>query len=342
MSKLPVNEITLEGKIVRADYRKGVSKNGKPFLSANFTLDIDGNQIKCESFAMQYKADNVTETSNYIGLNTIFSEAKAMHKTMREVGEDKSTEVQDNTIVENIEEATAIKCSNWNGFKYCKFSENSYMSNGELVKNTKIEFAYCNRVDEDKREYNPTRDFEVCGLVKIAPVVIEKDDVEFMQMTIIVPTYQEVYNDRPAKVTLQEIKLVCHDSSAWGYLEDNFEIGCVVYLNGKIVRAVERIENEVEVEDGRGFGRTMTRQKTYTTNINEYLEVLGGYTLEVDEVENMPEFSQELWEKAKEEKENKEQEMKQEKPSEPDRTFGRKQAPTQQTSQPKKNNTLPF
>ena len=41
MAKLPVNEITLEGRIIRADYRKGVSKAGKPFLSANFTLDVE-------------------------------------------------------------------------------------------------------------------------------------------------------------------------------------------------------------------------------------------------------------------------------------------------------------
>ena len=309
MAKLPVNEITLEGRIIRADYRKGVSKTGKPFLSANFTLDVEGNQIKCESFAMQYKADGVTETSNYTGLNTIFLEAKAMHKTMKETGEDKAKEVEDNTIVQNIEEATAIKCSNYNGFKFCKFSENSYVSNGELVKNTRIEFAYCNRVDEDKREYKPQRDWELCGAVKVAPTLMEKDDVEFMQMVVVVPTYQEAYNDRPEKVTLQEIKLVCHDVNAFGYLEDNFEMGSVVYLNGQIVRTVERVENEVEIDENRGFGRAITRNKTYTTNITDYLEVLGGYLLEIEEYVDMPEFNQELWNLAKEEKVAKEQEM---------------------------------
>ena len=307
MAKLPVNEITLEGRIIRADYRKSVSKAGKPFLSVDFTLDVDGNQIKCNSFAMQYKADGETESSGYSGLMTIFNEANALYKTMREVGEEKSVEIEDETIVKDINEATAIKCSNYNGFKFCKFSENAYVSNGELVKNTRIEFAYCNRVDEDKREYKPQKDFELCGKVKIVPTVIEEGN--FMQMVVIVPTYTEAYKDRPEKVELQEIKLVCHDADAFGYLEDNFTMGSIVYLNGEIVRIVERVESEVEVDENRGFGRTIAKQKTYNTNKTEYLEVLGGYLLEEDEIEMMREFDQDLWAKAKEEKEQKEAEM---------------------------------
>lgn len=336
MAKLPVNEIEVVGNLKRMDIREGQTKDGREFVSATYTINVEGNEIRIENFAMKLKADS-TETGAYKSINTLFTEAKALFKTIRHVGEDKGEEVQDETIVENIEDTSVLRFSNYNGFKYTRFACNEYMSNGELVKNTRIECAFPNRVEEGK-DFKYKRDFEICSLVKTAPVVVEKNEVEFMQMTVIVPTYQEAYGDRPEKVTLQEIKLVCHDTSAWGYLEDNFEVGSVVYLNGQIIRTIEKVENEVEVDENRGFGRAIARQKSYTTNINDYLEILGGYVLETDEVEEMPEFSQELWEKAKAEQEQKEQEMKQEKPSEPSRTFGR--STTQ--SAPKKNNALPF
>ena len=50
------NFIEIVGKMVRADYRRNVSKNGKPFLMATFTVDVEGNQIKVESIKVPSKS----------------------------------------------------------------------------------------------------------------------------------------------------------------------------------------------------------------------------------------------------------------------------------------------
>jgi hypothetical protein len=310
MAKLVVNQVTLCGRLVRADYRKGMSKAGKPFLSASLTLDVEGNQIKAESFSMQYKADGETESTNYTGLMTIFNEANALHKTMKEVGEDKADEVEVG-IVEDINDCTAIKCSNWNGFKYCRMVENSYAKDGNIVKNTRVEFAYANRVDENKTEYKAQRDFEICGAVKVPPMVMEDmDGNEYCQMTVVVPNYVDAYGERKASVTLNEVVVQSHDTSVFGYLEDNFEVNSFVYLNGEFVRTVERFEVEAPMDnEGRGFGRQVKHQANYQTKVTEYMEILGGYVLEQDEVEEEPAFDMNLWEEAMKVKKEKEEEM---------------------------------
>lgn len=346
MAKLPVNEIVLEGRIVRTDYRKGMSKNNKPFLSANFTLDVNGNQIKCESFSMQFKGDGVTESTNYKSLMTIFEEANALHKTIKEINQDKADEISDDTIVENIEDCTAIKCSNYNGFKYCRFSENAYMSAEGLKTNIRIEFAYCNRVDEDKREYKPQADWEICGIVKTQPVVIpsiDEDEKEVVQFVVEVPTYTEKYMDREASVVLNELTIISHDESVWGYLEDNFTVGTPVYLNGTIVRKVNRVEIEQSNDDVKGFGRVIEHQTQFRTKVIDYLEVLGGYTIE-DEVEEMEEkeFDPDLWEKARVEKEQKLVEMQNENRNEKQVGFGRDKGNKKDKDVKGKDNNLPF
>ena len=335
MAKLIVNEVTIQGRLSRADYRKGMSKAGKPFLSATLTLDVEGHQLRVESFSMQYKADGVTESTNYTGLMTIFNEANALHKTMKEVGEDKAEEFQEG-IVENIDECTAIKCSNWNGFKYCRMVENAYAKDGNIVKNTRVEFAYCNRVDENKVEYKPQRDFELCGAVKVPPVVMEDiDGNEYIQLTIVVPNYVEAYGDRKESVTLNEVVLQSHDPSAFAYIEDNFEANSFVYVNGQMVRLVERFEVETMDDESRGFGRTVKHQANYQTKVTEHMEVLGGYVLEADEIEECPAFNMELWEEAMEAKKQKEEEM----------LNGGEQAPKQvgfgRGNEPKKANKTP-
>lgn len=55
MAKLPVNEIKLQGRINRIDARFGMSKTNKEFVSVTFTLDVESNQIKIESFSMRHK-----------------------------------------------------------------------------------------------------------------------------------------------------------------------------------------------------------------------------------------------------------------------------------------------
>ena len=328
---MQINKITLQGKLVKLMYREGMSKNGKEFLSATFTLDVDGNRINAETFTMKMKGDNSEESGAYKSLMTLWNEAKALQKSYKAVGEEKAVDIENETIVENIEEATAVKMSNYGSFKYCKFSENSFTNtSGEQIKNTRISFAYPNRMKDE--DYVAKRDFEICGKIKTAPVLLEKTDgTEYMKFTVIVPEYIEQWNDRPEQVKLQEITVTSHDPQAFGYIEDNFTMGSFVYLNGEIVRTVSRVEKETVVDDSRGFGRHLKSEPEYKTEVDERFEIMGGYELNEDELEMEKAFSQELWEKA-------EQEQEQEKPVEVNKSFGR--STTQST--PKKNNALPF
>ena len=46
------NNVYLQGRINRIDARYGMTKANKEFMTVTFTLDIEGNQIKVESFSM--------------------------------------------------------------------------------------------------------------------------------------------------------------------------------------------------------------------------------------------------------------------------------------------------
>ncbi|MGN1370728.1 MAG: hypothetical protein ACI4XM_00395, partial [Candidatus Coprovivens sp.] len=323
--------------------RFGMSKTNKEFVSVTFTLSIEGNQIKVESFSMRHKKDG-SELSSYQGLTTLINDSKCLHKTIKPLGEDEAIVVEDDTIVTDINDADALDCGNYNGFRYTRFVENSYMSAEGLKTNIRIETAYPRRVDEDKREYKPQADWEICGIVKTQPVAIpsiDEDEKEVMQFVVEVPTYTEAYGDREASVVLNELTIVSHDESVWGYLEDNFTVGTPVYLNGTIVRQVNRVEIEQSNDDVKGFGRVIEHQPQFRTKVIDYLEVLGGYTIE-DEMEEMEEkeFNAELWQKAKVEKDLKLAEM-QNGNNEPKKVgFGK---PTVK-QEPKKvrNDNLPF
>lgn len=303
------NRVELQGRLNRIDVREGLSKAGAEFVSVTFTLDVDGNQIRVESFSMKHNK-NGDESKSYQGLMTIFNEGFALHKTVKKVGDDQATPIEDETIVEDINECDAIRFSNYGSFKYCRFEENVYAKEGELVKNIRLQGAYPNRVDESKREYTPTADFEISGVVRKAPMMVERNEVECMEMTVEVPIYVEAYGDREASVTLHEITVRTMDEEVFGYLEDNFELGSVVYLNGRIVREVQRVEIEALADDeGRGFGRKIKREPQYKTDINEYYEILGGYLLDEDEIEDTRAFDRDIWKKATQAKKEKEQEM---------------------------------
>ena len=303
------NQVNLQGRLNRMDVKKGVAKTGNEFISVTFTLQVGDNQLKVENFSMRNKKDG-TELASYQGLMTLFTEGKALHKTMREIGAEQAEEVQDETIVENIDECDAIRFSNYGNFKYCRIEENSYAKDGELVKNLRLVGASPNRVDETKKEYVPTADYEVAGVVTTCPVVMEKDEVEFMQFKVMIPVYAEAWGDREAKVDLVEMTVRLNDESAFGYVEDEFTVGSFVSLNGTIVREIKRVELDVPVEnEGRGFGRKVEHKPQYKTEIVEYYNLLGGYTLEEEEVEGTPALNMDLWAKAKEEKAQKEAEM---------------------------------
>ena len=332
------NNVEVIGRLNRMDVREGLSKAGAEFISVTFTLNVEESQIKVESFAMKLNK-NGEESGGYKGLMTIFNESFALHKTIREVGEDQATAVEDETIVEDINECDAIRFSNYGNFKYCRLVENVYAKEGELVKNIRLEGAYPNRLDESKKEYVPTADFEIAGVVTKPPVAMEVNEEECMQLTVVVPIYQDAWGDREANVTLHEIQVRTYDPEVFGYLEDNFEKDRIVYLNGRIVREVKRVEMEsMTVDEGRGFGRTMKREPSYKTEVNEYYEILGGYPLDDDEIEETKALNMELWEKALQVKKEKEQEMLEggEKPK-VNVGFGRNE------SKPKtKNSRLPF
>lgn len=339
-----VNEVNLEGKCVRIDARKGMSKNNQEFISMTFTLSIEGNQIKVESFSMRHKKDG-SELTSYQGLMTLFEEATALHKTIKEVGMEKGEEVADDTIVGDIEDCSAISFSNYGKFKYCRLVENSFMTAEGLKKTVRIEGVYPNRVDQSKREYKPKHEFEVCGLVIQAPFVTESiDGEEYLIMTIETPIYQEPYGEREASVTLHEVQLQCHDPQYFDYIVDNFELGTKVYLNGQIVRKIQRVENVVEsVDDTIGFGRKVEHKPQYKTAIEEYFEILGGYELEEDDLMPMEEkeFNAELWQKAKVEKDLKLAEMRNGN-NEPKKQVGFGKPTVKEESKKVRNNNLPF
>lgn len=339
MAKLPVNQVEIIGRCNRIDARFGESKDGREFVSMTFTLDVEGNQIKVESFSMRYKKNSEDELGSYKGLMTLLNESNALHKTTKRMKDDKAEELEEG-IVENIEECSAIRFNNYGAFKSCKLVENSYAKEGNIVKNIRIEGSYPSRVDENKVEYKPQRDFELCGAVKVPPVVMEDiDGNEYMQLTIVVPNYVEAYGDRKESVTLNEVVLQSHDPSAFAYIEDNFEVNSFVYVNGQMVRLVERFEVETMDDENRGFGRTVKHQANYQTKIIEHMEILGGYVLEADEIEECPAFNMELWEEAMEVKKQKEEEMLNGGEQTPKQVgFGRSNEPKKVNRSPK----LPF
>lgn len=333
---MKTNAITLQGKLVKMAYRAGVSKAGKEFVSATFTLDVNGDRINAETFAMKMKADGSDESGAYKSLMTLWNESKALQKTYKKQGEEKPVEVENETIVENIEDTTAIKMSNWNGFKYCKFVENNFVSaTGEQVKNTRIEFAYPNRMDDEN--YEPKADFEIAGKVKTAPCMMEKPDgTEYMQFVVTVPEYIEAWKDRPEQVKLQDITVTSYDKDAWNYIEDNFTMGSFAYLNGEIVRKIMRVEKPTIDDEGRGFGRKLKQEVQYDTKIDERFEIMGGYVLEEDELELEKAFNEELWLQAEQ------QQPKQEKTPEIEKTWGRKETKSKEETKSKNDDIVPF
>ena len=333
---MKTNAITLQGKLVKMAYRAGVSKAGKEFVSATFTLDVNGDRINAETFAMKMKADGSDESGAYKSLMTLWNESKALQKTYKKQGEEKPVEVENETIVENIEDTTAIKMSNWNGFKYCKFVENNFVSTtGEQVKNTRIEFAYPNRMDDEN--YEPKADFEIAGKVKTAPCMMEKPDgTEYMQFIVTVPEYIEAWKDRPEQVKLQDITVTSYDKDAWNYIEDNFTMGSFAYLNGEIVRKIMRVEKPTVDDEGRGFGRKLKQEVQYDTKIDERFEIMGGYVLEEDELELEKAFNEELWLQAEQ------QQPKQEKTPEIEKTWGRKETKVKEETKPRNDDIVPF
>lgn len=333
---MKTNQISLQGKLVKMAYRAGVSKAGKEFVSATFTLDVNGDRINAETFAMKMKADGSDESGAYKSLMTLWNESKALQKTYKKQGEEKPVEVENETIVENIEDTTAIKMSNWNGFKYCKFVENNFVSaTGEQVKNTRIEFAYPNRMDDEN--YEPKADFEIAGKVKTAPCMMEKPDgTEYIQFVVTVPEYIEAWKDRPEQVKLQDITVTSYDKDAWNYIEDNFTMGSFAYLNGEIVRKIMRVEKPTIDDEGRGFGRKLKQNPEYDTKIDERFEIMGGYVLEEDELELEKAFNEELWLQAEQ------QQPKQEKTPEVKKTWGREETKSKEETKPRNDDIVPF
>ena len=329
------NACEIVGRLNRLDLREGVAKTGSEFVSATYTLAVGDNLIKVETFTMK-TTKNGAVSKGYDSLNTLFTEGKALHKTIRKIGEDNAEVIEDETIMEDIDECDAIVFSNYGNFKYCRLEENAYVKDGELIRTMRITGAFPNRLDESKKEYVPRADFEIAGKVMQNPIMMEVDEQDVMQLKVMFPIYQEAYGDRPAKVTLNEITLQARDSEAFEYIEDNFTKGTMVSLNGEIVRLVTRIEIEGMADDSRGFGRKVEHKAQYRTNVEEYFNLLGGYELEEEEIELEKALDMELWEVAYEEREK--QGEVQEEPKKSKIGFGREDKKVTT----KKGGSLPF
>ena len=325
------NSVIIEGKIKRMDYKFNKTKDGRDFVSATFTLCVDENEIRVESFSMRCKK-NGDELSSYQGLITLFNEAKCVCKTYKKADMEKAELIEDETIVENIEDADALDCGNYK-VRYTRFEENSYEREGQVVKNIRIQTTYPRRVDFEKKEYTPKADFIIAGKVK-QPPMLDPIDGEFVKMVVTVPIYQEGWGDKKESVTLHDITVETRDPNAFDYVLDNFVKDEMAYLEGRLLRTITQVEMESVIDDTeRGFGSCKyNKEPKFKTKVDEAFIIEGGYPLEIEEIENMPEFKEELWEQAQQ---NQQQSQPQEQA--PKKEWGKKEQ-----SVPKKSNDLPF
>lgn len=305
------NACFIEGKLNRVDARKGMSKAGAEFISVTFTLDVNGSQIQVEVFSMKNKKDG-SELNSYKGLYTLISEGKALRKTIREIGETESVEIEDETIVENIEDADKVKFDNWS-MKYCRFEENMYLGkDGQVAKNIRVQAVYPSRIQEGK-PYEEKAEFSITGVVKIAPYPFEKDEKEYLKFVVTIPTYNEAWGDREASVTLHDIEVQVRDEQGFDYVQDEFQLGSVVHIEGDIIRRIERVETVVEDDSlnrgGWGSLKHMNDKPKFSTNVDSAIVMTGGFVLIEEDMESLKEFEVEIWTKGKEEKEQKEKDL---------------------------------
>lgn len=342
------NNVKLIGRLVRIDVVENESKSGKPYISATLTLRVGDNDIQTRVFSMKYKANGVDEQSSYKGIMTIYVEGNALYKSYKFMDKDAIHEKAENneTIVEDIEDCEVIKLSSYGNFKFCRFQTNTFLSKDNSIKKAvNIEFNYCNRGDKNE-EYVSKNYWEVVGRVETEPVeTVDKHEQPIIKFKVLVPTFNKGYEKQDGtkvedSVRLDEIEVVSHDEDVFDYIQDNFEKGSFVSLNGEIIRKVTRIEVEQELDVDRGFGRTKEIEPQFKTDTDEYFEILGGFAYESEELEEVQEFKQELWEKALEDLEEKEEELKQsdEKPF----GFGKPQTQPQARKEARKGGISPF
>lgn len=327
-----VNEINLFGRLKRLDVVDGMTNDNRPWIKATLTLVVEENEIQVGMFSM-CKKNNGDDMSSATAINTLYDESFALYKSRKKGKEDAVVEKKENndTIVDNIDECEVIKCSSYKDFKYCRFENDVFMKDNNVVKRTKIVANYVNRGKEDE-EYSPKNEFEITGRVAKVPMEKEKNDEPYISMSVIVPVFNKGYKKKDGtivedSVDLQEIELECHDENAFDYIIDNFsELNRLIYVNGEIFRHVERIEIKNESEDlNRGFGKKITHATKYETKVDEHLEITGGYELEEEELENEPSFNEELWSKGIETLEKKIEDLKngEDKKSSGNKGFGR-------------------
>lgn len=342
--KITFNQCEVVGRVNRIDIRKGLSKAGAEFISATFSLSVEESLIRVESFSMRYKKNSNEELGSYKGIITLLEECRALHKTVREIGETESVEVSDGTIVSDINECDAIRFSNYGKFKTCKLVENSYCRDGEIISNLRLEGSYPSRLDEDKKPYEAKADFEVAGKVLTTPVIMtDLDNKDYIQLIVEFPTYTEKWGEREESVQLQEITVRSYDEGVFDYIEENFEKDSMIYINGSIINEVKRVEVENDIDDNvRGFGRHLEKTPQFRTEVNSFYCLLGGYSLDESDIEDTPALSSTLWEKARAEKEQKLAEMQNENRNEKQVGFGRDKGNKKDKDIKGKDNNLPF
>ena len=321
------NSCSIVGRCVRVDVREALSKGGKPYVSCNLTLrigeDDNSDELVVRLFSMKYK-NNGDELASYKGIATLMTEAKALHKTYKD-GDNDAVEIKDDTIVEDITECEIIKCSSYKDFKFCRL-ETSIVTgmDGVEKKYLQINANYVNRGKEGE-EFNPVNKATLVGKIVKAPVEMEDaDENPIMKFTIQVPVFSKGYTKATGevvedKVDLHEFELVTYDTDMFGVIEDEFQKGNIAYIEAQMVRRIKRVEVEASTEGRRIIG-AVEKKKEYKTEVKELILFLGGYSYDEGELDDTPEFNEELWEKAMN-KESK-QEVQQEQPKRDDRMKG--------------------
>lgn len=303
-----LNNYTCEGKLKRFDIKEDKTKASKqPYISATATLVIGENEIKIEMFAMKLKY-NGEESSGYTAIKTLYNESFAMYKS-KKVGDKLTVEKKEDndTIVESIEDCDVIRANTYGEYKYCRLEMNAFAKDGELTKDFRVSANFINRAKEDS-EYNPNNEFECSGMV-VSDIEngVTKSGLQCVSFTILVPIFNKEYTNKdgelvPSKVDLQELKMVCTEEDAFGFIREEFKEGNIVNINGEIFRRVARVEKKVveENNDRRSFGKKIEHKTEYETKVEQYLSVLGGFAYDEGELDEFEEFDMNKWKIGKE------------------------------------------
>lgn len=270
------NEVNVEGVLLEKRIELKTF-SGKESISGEIDVEIeDGEVHTINLFSNKLKKDG-TENGNYKGLKTIMDE----YKSVADVGK---------------EEADKVRITDG------KIGLNEYFSqNGELKSYPKISTNFVNRVKASEN-FTPKAEFKTEVFVK-SVLPEEKNHEETGR--VVLKGYIPLYGGK-----LIPFSFVVTNKEAIDYVEENYEPGTTVKINGEIINKVE-IKKTVEAV---AFGKP---QESITRKTTREYVISGGS--DPYEEENKDAYSMETIKKALTEREihleelkNKKNEPKQE------------------------------